>query len=270
AGPGANVRGVAPLSATASDGGAGVDTLVYQYSPAGQAAWTATPALWDTTALPDGRYDLRAVATDGAGNAGTSPLVPDVRVDNTAPAVTMSAPGALLRGTAALGSTSSDAGSGIADVRYQYSPAGQEDWRTTDGSFDTTTVADGLYDLHAVATDNAGNSTTSASITGVRIDNTAPTTLDNAPPDAQSADVTVTLSPSDAGSGVASTEDRIDSGSFQSGTTVLVPAPADHSNDGAHTIEFRSTDGAGNVEQLRTATVRIDTTPPSASVVDPG
>src|SRR5439155_315978 len=82
-----------------------------------------------------------------------------------------------------------------------------------------------------------------------------------------SADVTVALSPSDAGSGVASTEYRVDAGSFQPGTTVVVPAPADHSNDRIHTVEYRSTDGAGNLEQLRTATVRIDTTPPAATAV---
>ena len=66
--------------------------------------------------------------------------------------------------------------------------------------------------------------------------------------------------PADALSGIASTQYRVDGGSFQGGTSVSIPAPADHSNDGAHTIEYRSTDNAGNVEPLQTATVRIDTT----------
>ena len=57
----------------------------------------------------------------------------------------------------------------------------------------------------------------------------------------------------------------MDGGSFQNGTSVVIPAPADHSNDGAHTIEYRSTDNAGNAEPLHTATVRIDTTLPTGS-----
>ena len=46
-------------------------------------------------------------------------------------------------------------------------------------------------------------------------------------------------------------------------TQVTVPAPADHSGDGLHTILFRSADNAGNLEDPpRSVTVRIDTTPP--------
>jgi hypothetical protein len=37
-----------------------------------------------TTALADGRYDLRAIATDVAGNTLTSTIVASRRVDNTA------------------------------------------------------------------------------------------------------------------------------------------------------------------------------------------
>src|SRR5581483_100539 len=225
----------------------------YQISPSGQNTWAETSALWDTTAYSDGLYDLRVMATDNAGNSATSAPLTGVRVDNTAPSVTVTNPGALLTGTVTLGSTSSDAGSGIAGIQYQYSQTGQDQWQTTSGSFDTTAVADGVFDLHAVATDNAGNSTTSTTLAGIRIDNTSPETLDNAPSGPQSADVTVTLTPTDAGAGVATTQFKLDSGDFQIGTSVVVPAPADHSNDGVHTISFNSTDRASNVEVLKTA-----------------
>ena len=74
--------------------------------------------------------------------------------------------------------------------------------------------------------------------------------------------VTVNLTVTETGSGLASTQYRVDGSAFQSGASVSIPAPADHSNDGVHTVEYRSTDNAGNVEALRSATVRIDTTLP--------
>ena len=36
--------------------------------PAGSGSWTPAPASWDTTAVADGFYDVRAIATDNAGN----------------------------------------------------------------------------------------------------------------------------------------------------------------------------------------------------------
>src|SRR5438093_6876756 len=42
-------------------------------------------------------------------------------------------------------------------------------------SWDTTALSDGLYDLRVITSDNVGNSFTSALITNVRVDNTAPT-----------------------------------------------------------------------------------------------
>ena len=268
--PGANVRGLIALTSTSSDAGSGVATVTYQYSAAGQNTWQSTSALWDTTTLTDGLYDLHVVVTDNAGNSTVSATVANVRIDNTAPTVTVTNPGANVRGTVALGSTSSDGGSGISGVVYQYSPAGQGNWTTTPSAWNTVSLTDGLYDLRATATDNAGNSTTSATVTNVRIDNTPPTTTSNAPAGAQSADVIVTLTSVDSGSGVSTTQYKIDSGTFTTGTTVVISAPVSHTNDGVHTIQFQGTDNAGNVETLKSVNVTIDTTPPDGTAVDPG
>src|SRR5581483_1990515 len=156
--------------------------------------------------LGDGLYDLHVVATDGAGNTRISAPVTGVRVDNTVPSVTMTSPGTNVRGTVALGSVAGDPGSGISSVTYEVSPAGLAQWTATSQSWNTVQLADGLYDLRAKATDNAGNTATSAAATAVRIDNTAPATLDNAPAGAQSADVTVTLTGTVVFSGAAPTE----------------------------------------------------------------
>jgi hypothetical protein len=140
---------------------------------------------FDTTALGDALYDLRALAVDAAGNQAASGVWTNRRIDNYFPTSTMTDPGAYLRATVTLDATASDGG-GIANVKIQRSPAGVGNWTDvcTDTtfsyscSFDTTLVADGLYDLRAVATDNANRSTVSAVVANRRVDNTAPTAAD--------------------------------------------------------------------------------------------
>ncbi len=179
--PGANLRGTVSLTSTTSDPESGVATITYERSPAGLGTWTTTPASWDTTGVADGLYDLRVVVTNNAGDSTTSVVVANRRVDNTAPSATMNDPGANLSGTVALTSTTSDGGSGIDTLTYQYSPAGQNTWTTTPSSWNTTLVGDGLYDLRVIATDLAGNSTSSAPVVNRRVDNGAPTVSITAP-----------------------------------------------------------------------------------------
>jgi hypothetical protein len=81
------------LTAAASDGGTGIQSVNFQISPANAGSWTSIgvdasdsySVDWDTTALADGAYDLRIVVTDNAGNSGSSAVVEDRVVDNTAP-----------------------------------------------------------------------------------------------------------------------------------------------------------------------------------------
>jgi chitinase len=179
-----NVRdGITP-AATATDNN-GVAFVKIQRSPAGANTWTdvctitgAGPTFscsFATTSVTDGLYDFRAVATDKGGNTTNSALATNVRVDNTPPAVTMADPGSPLSGTVPLSSSSATdtGGSGVASVKYQLAPTGTTTWSdactgTTGPSFscnfDTSTAAAGFYDFRAIATDNAGNAATSATI----------------------------------------------------------------------------------------------------------
>ena len=188
--PGANLRATVTIAGSAADaGGSGIAQVVFQRSPAGAGTWTAIgtdtsapySTSFDTTAVADGLYDLRAVATDNAGNVTNSAPVANRRVDNTPPSATMNDPGADLGGTVSLTSATSDGGSGINTITYQYSLAGQNTWTSTPASWDTTLIGDGLYDLQVIATDNAGNSTTSAPVVNRRVDNGAPTVSITAP-----------------------------------------------------------------------------------------
>jgi hypothetical protein len=97
------------------------------------------------------------------------------------------------------------------------------------------------------------------------VDTVAPkTTVAGADANWHDKPVTLTFSATDnaGGSGVASTQYKLDSGVWTTATRVTVSAPATHSADGTHTILYRSVDVAGNTEKARSCTVRIDTRRP--------
>ena len=184
--PGTPLAGVITLAANATDAHSGVAQVVLQAAPTGSSTWTnlctiATAPFscrYDTAALADGSYSLRAVATDAAGNATTSAAIANRVVDNTVSAVSMNDPGAFLTGTAALTANASST-AGVASVRIQRAPSGTTTWTDvcTDTAapyscaWDTTTVADGLYDFRAVLVDGTGKVTISATLLARRVDN---------------------------------------------------------------------------------------------------
>ncbi|MEK7503983.1 MAG: hypothetical protein AAB550_00565 [Patescibacteria group bacterium] len=63
------ISGSTDLVINTDDNLSGVDTVVYKYAPDGSSTFTAIPGTtWDTTLLALGKYTLRAVITDNAGN----------------------------------------------------------------------------------------------------------------------------------------------------------------------------------------------------------
>ncbi|MFC0216046.1 OmpL47-type beta-barrel domain-containing protein [Paenibacillus chartarius] len=102
----------------------------------------------------------------------------------------------------------------------------------------------------------------------VQIDETAPVTtsvVSPADPDGANGwyrqDVTVNLSALDELSGVAQTEYSLDGVTWQAYT-----APVALSQDGQHTISYRSTDNAGNAEEAKTTSISIDRAAPAITV----
>ena len=169
--------------------------------------WTPCTTPFTTPSLGDGSHTLKARATDAAGNTDASEVTFTWLVDATAPTGLTMAPsnGAAVGGTVVLASDSADAGSGVATVAFQRSPAGAGTWTAQAASWEITAQADGDYDLRVVTTDNAGNAFTSAAIT-VTVDNTAPSLSVVAPNPVNVATAdpaTVSATAGDAGSGVA-------------------------------------------------------------------
>jgi hypothetical protein len=257
--PGSPLRGTSSLSASPSDTGVGVQQVVFQSSPAGAGTWspiatdTTSPytASWDTTGVADDLYDLRILVTDNVGNSFASTVVEDRLVDNTDPTAVMNDPGAYLKGIVNLTSTTGDAGSGVATVTYERSPAGTDTWTNVSATWNTTSVADGLYDLRVRVTDDAGNVTTSASVDDRRVDNTAPTLSSSAPSDGSMATVAGSVA-------VTANEDLADvfasdidggavAGALSGNTVTFTQAFA----AGPHTLSGELVDLAGNRTPIR-------------------
>ena len=185
--PGTPLSGTRTFAAAATDAPSGVARVEIQYLRVGSSTYstlctvTASPysCRADTTALLDGTYSFRAIGDDAAGNRTTSAVISNRVIDNTVSSVSMEDPGAFITGTATLNASASSS-AGVTSVRIQRAPAGTTTW--TDICTDTTspyscvwnstTVADGLYDFQAILVDGSGKVTTSATVTARRVDNT--------------------------------------------------------------------------------------------------
>ena len=167
-------------------------------------------------------------------------------------------------------------GSGVAYTQYSFD--GGKTWKRGVAVTIAAPADHGADGVHAIAyrsVDDSGNVEATKSCK-VRIDTTAPATADNAGTGWRRTARTVTLAAADpkakaktkagiaAGSaGVAYTEYSRDGGAtWVRGGSFAVPAPADHSGDGAQQTLVRAADAAGNVSRARVVTVRIDTRKP--------
>lgn len=129
----------------------------------------------------------------------------------------------------------------------------------TDGSWQdyagpVAVTGEGRHEVSYRASDAAGN-TTAPQTLEVGIDATAPATaLDVAVGrDAPAERATLAFTATDAVSGVAATRYRIDGGGWQ----VLGDAPVVVEGVGDHTVEYSSTDVAGNAEAVHRATLTL-------------
>jgi hypothetical protein len=291
--PGTPLSGTVSLGATATDiGGSGVSSVTIQRSPAGAGSWTdictdsSSPysCSFDTTSVGDALYDFRAVGTDVAGNSANS-TSSNRRIDNVAPTSSLTDPGSPLRGTVTLDATASDGG-GILNVKIQRSPAGAGTWTDicTDAtspyscSFDTTGVGDGLYDLRAVATDNASRTATST-VSNRRVDNTAPSAAMTDPGTPLSGSITLGATATDiGGSGVASVVIQRSPAGAGTWTDVCTDNSSPYScsfdtttvGDALYDFQAVGTDVAGNTANSTVTNRRIDNVVPTVSLTDPG
>jgi Putative Ig domain/Galactose oxidase, central domain/Bacterial Ig-like domain/Kelch motif len=175
------------LTATASDaGGPGVSNVQFEYSYGG-GAWNTVSSqevgasdqysYTFSSSLPDGTYQVKAIAADVLGTTSTS-ITFSFTIDTVPPTIAMTAPtnGSRTTSEPTLSATAADnaGGSGLATVQFQYSsdgvhwdPAGLAAVGVPGQSLYSYTFPSlelGNYEARAVATDKAGNATTSAAV----------------------------------------------------------------------------------------------------------
>ncbi len=232
---------------------------------------------WNTSGQGGSRTVLVVADYDNAvpeSNESNNMIAIPVRV-NRPPSVSITRPtaGEYLSGIQEISWTSHDEdGDGLSfNISYSvdstnWSPLAVELPDSPPHYFDTTAISDGGYYLRMTVTD--GYSVRESVSDRFFVDNTPPYTsivLSGTPGTAgwYLTDVAVTLSPTDATSGVASTYYSLDGVNFTLGTSVTV------STAGGHTVTYYSVDTAGNREVPKNVTFKIDKTPPAITILSP-
>lgn len=237
---------------TADDAGSSVANITYCVD--GGSCTTVSGSTAEVTITGDGNHSLEYYATDTEGNVENT-NTEHIALDNTAPTANIVDPSNQTYTSSDLALTvdRSDATSGVQTDEYS-----KNGGAFTSFNPDTTlSWGEGTNDVRYRATDRAGNTATDQVY--FTVDSVAPTTTDNAPSGWSDSNVAVTLSCSDSTTGCATTEYRIDGGSWTTGTGFEV------TEEGNHTVEYYSTDSAGNIESTSTVYVAVDKTDPVIS-----
>lgn len=293
ANPGGIVQGTVTISASAGDDRSGVANVLIEYAVADSNNWvTMCPAdttapyscTWNTAAIGDGFYDLRATATDAAAYSAVSDIV-TTRVVN-AVNVILTNPGDNLRGTVPLQANVYGAPASTT-LSVQFKKSANATWSSISGctttlsttlncSLNTSSLTD-VYDLRAIAV--VATTTYTDVAADLQVDNTAPTVTMTSPASPLSGAATLASTSADADSGVA----QVQYSYAPNGTTSWAPActatnaPFSCSFntvpivDGSYSFRAISTDTAGNVSTASVVNnIVVNNTVASVSLVNPG
>jgi hypothetical protein len=266
--------------------GSGCDRVFYTYdgsNPTISSTYVEASTSWQFLISTEGDYDLKYFSKDIAGNLGPH-FVDHTRVDRTKPNTTddFANDNIWVKAVQTISLSPSDPypSSGLIWTRYCIDQN------------DTCIPADGTVYSNGVLIENEGTSyfryasqdrernlqdTVSRT---VKVDTVLPTTSDVASTSQEltytygnwtNSDVTITLTPFDATSGIAlttyctSTVDNICSPSINYSTT----SPVVISSNGITYFNYSSVDNAGNIQSTVSRTIKIDKTPPTISNINP-
>ena len=227
-------------------------------------AWTSAASMPSGANLVDATYTVRASATDKVGNTFTGAASTFLR-DSVNPTGSITAPaaGSTIGATVAVtSSNAADASSGVSTVQFQ-ERLGSSGSFVNIGSavsnpgpytvnWDTTTVANGSYQLQAIITDQAGNSITTPTVT-VTVSNTF--TVSASTPQTAGTAFNVTLT---AKAGAATNTN------YSAAHTIVFTGPSSSPNGTAPTypatVSFANGVGTATVTLVKAETTTITAT----------
>ncbi|MGB2952711.1 MAG: chitobiase/beta-hexosaminidase C-terminal domain-containing protein, partial [Gaiellaceae bacterium] len=267
---GAYLSGTVSLDASANDGESGVKQVQFQRcdSPCGGswtdvgAADTTAPysASFDTTSVPDGTYDFRAVVTDNAGNTASDEVTART-IDNTAPDTTIT------------NGPSVTVNSSSASFDFTASESATFECSLDGGAYSGCSspaaysgLADGTHTFRVRATDLAGNTDPTPATSTWTIDTVAPNTTISSGPSDPTASTSASLAFTSSESG-STFECSLDGGAYSGCSS---PAAYSGLADGSHTFSVRATDPAGNTDPTPASlTWTVDSTAPTGALTAP-
>ncbi|RNG39109.1 OmpL47-type beta-barrel domain-containing protein [Streptomyces botrytidirepellens] len=255
--------GMATVTVSATDEGSGVDKIEYAVGDGAFQPYTAPVMVHEV-----GTHTIRYRATDKAGNTSAVKsaefrVVPPPTDDTTPPetSATVSGkqgPGGDYYDTATVTLTASDTGSGVNTIEYALDKGD-----FTKYTAPVAVTAHGPHTVRYRATDRAGNT---SEVKSVAFSVVAPPSTDTTPPEtaakaegAKNSDgnyvgsAKVTITATDADSGVAKTEYSLDGGPYLAYTTPVVVDRV-----GRHTVAHRATDKAGNTSSAKKLAFTVD------------
>lgn len=260
------VTGGTAFTLTASDNLSGVEKTEYRIDG---GEWHASAPF---TISAEGSHLIEYRSADNVGNLENIRSLSAV-VDNTPPVSTLTlgtpkydANGSIyVNGSTTFTLSASDALSGVKGMEYRIDN-GQ--WTEYTAAFSLSTLYDGQHTIYYRASDNVGNIEPEKAVSFI-IDNTPPeTAVTISSPKFTGTngslyvtkDTVFTLASTDNLSGVKSTEYRIDGSAWTSETSFSV------SEEGTHSVAYRSKDNVENLETEMSINIIVDNTPPVSTV----
>lgn len=229
--------------------------------------------------LPDGLYDVVAIATDLAGNVAIDETDGELVIDTTKPHVEITNPtaaylsgsGILVRGTMSdeyLDTHELTITNASSTVIYSQ-PGGSD--ASAQYVWNTTAIPDGQYTVTLRATDAVGNTASVSQL--FTVDNNgpmrpgAPLTTPN-PTRSQNIRWTWTGADDGGGAGVGAYEYNLNNGGWVSTPNTATTIDTNGLTEGLHTLAIRAIDNSGNTgQESDTTTVIIDLTAPLVVLV---
>jgi hypothetical protein len=243
--------GAIPVTVSATDAGSGVDYLEWRLD-SGLVKSTQNGDTPTFVISGDGAHMLETRAADHAGRI-SGWREQTFKIDGSLPSDDTDIP-AGWSDSATVTLDGSDSVSDIAEIEYRVGTSGPYLHGTVGQQL--TLSGDGEYVITHRAIDLAGNATPRLTET-LKVDTTLPTNTSAVPASTWTTDpIELTLSGTDATSGLDKMQWRVDGGDIHDGGPAIVDT------DGEHVLETRAVDVAGNASAWRADTVRVDTTAP--------